>query len=296
MSTFMSFSPATMDIPTESAEMTLPQENKILDMVERRALDLSNSEKSEMASEGRKDHLAFLTIHFAEANSQKNRTLQQALLEKIEDLKSVIKVIKDAQEHFVAKVAAPTSPSRIQIVPIDLPLLYWSDNIWDRNTKVYDTIADCLKKFEDIVYSHSQSMDQVWHRCLPLIISPEQRSWFDAHLAMQTHLTWNQMKQLINIRTHRGECKRTDADDDRAMAYVYLKTLVAKLSLLARRVVNNQEGGLSQEQRQLSKYHVPTSATTSRNPASSGDASITRATIRPPIVSEIFGGCKMDNS
>ncbi|KAG0164936.1 hypothetical protein DFQ30_009178 [Apophysomyces sp. BC1015] len=118
----------------------------------------------------------------------------------------------------------------------------------------------------------------------------------------QSHM----VKQLVNIKMHRGDLlsnctyrfqkmrRDADAEDDRVIANLYLNTLVpkfidrvtlaiaglpasktntvTKLSYLARRVANNQEDGLFQELHQKSKYHVPTSTTTSDGPVSSCDA------------------------
>ncbi|KAG0185365.1 hypothetical protein DFQ28_009481 [Apophysomyces sp. BC1034] len=205
------------------------------------ALDFSNPEESKRALEERNICLAFITSHLAEADSQRT---------------SVIKVILTVQEHFIAKATEPISENRVQGMHLT----------WDQAKK--HIVNEC--SFDDI--------------------------------ERQSHM----VKQLVNIKMHRGDLlsnctyrfqkmrRDADAEDDRVIANLYLNTLVpkfidrvtlaiaglpasktntvTKLSYLARRVANNQEDGLFQELHQKSKYHVPTSTTTSDGPVSSCDA------------------------
>ena len=53
------------------------------------------------------------------------------------------------------------------VVPVDLPLLQWSGNVFDRSKTVFGSVQECLNRFEDIVESYSQDLDAAWCRLLP---------------------------------------------------------------------------------------------------------------------------------
>ncbi|OAD73082.1 hypothetical protein PHYBLDRAFT_71588 [Phycomyces blakesleeanus NRRL 1555(-)] len=98
-----------------------------------------------------------------------------------------------AHGHLVrsSPVQAEQTAPQSRLVPRELPVFQWQGNEWDHTQKVYASIEECLDKFEDVLHSYSMDLNVDWHRLLPIVLSREQRSWFDNYLRSSPELPWS---------------------------------------------------------------------------------------------------------
>ncbi|KAG0162578.1 hypothetical protein DFQ30_001691 [Apophysomyces sp. BC1015] len=62
---------------------------------------------------------------------------------------------------------------------------------------IYPTIFECLTNFEDVIRANGQDINKVWHLYLPILLSGEQRSWYEANLKNHSSQPWSFAKKLL---------------------------------------------------------------------------------------------------
>ncbi|KAF7728074.1 hypothetical protein EC973_006712 [Apophysomyces ossiformis] len=125
-----------------------------------------------------------------------------AVREQYEQLSKNLEMVLSTYRWLTKKpkttMVSTTVPiSRTMVLPGDLPLFQWFANVIDSKKTVFETVEECLDRFEDVVQSYRQSMDDNWHLLLPRMLSPEQRSWFDAHLRPHPERPWSIARKVI---------------------------------------------------------------------------------------------------
>ncbi|KAJ8651227.1 hypothetical protein O0I10_013309, partial [Lichtheimia ornata] len=123
----------------------------------------------------------------------------QKLSKDLETLKNIYKKM--------SKKDKGSSHSTRPVVPQDLPMLQWTGNVYDKTKLTFGSVEECLNRFEDVVRSYNQDMDEAWGRLLPRMLSPEQRSWYDDNLRPYVHLPWNFARKTLikKYGIHDGE-------------------------------------------------------------------------------------------
>lgn len=76
-------------------------------------------------------------------------------------------------------------------MPDKLPNFQCTGCVWRPESMVYANVQECFRAFEDVVCAHDQDMDRVWHQYMPILNSPEQRSWFADNLEYYRHRPWS---------------------------------------------------------------------------------------------------------
>ncbi|OAD79485.1 hypothetical protein PHYBLDRAFT_179113 [Phycomyces blakesleeanus NRRL 1555(-)] len=150
--------------------------------------------KSMLAITRLRDLLAAASIALADAieQNQPEDTKNQIRLT-IAATEGDLAILMSAHTHLLrsgparAEQVAPQS----RVVPRELPVLQWQGNEWDNTQKVYSSIEECLDKFEDVLHSYSLDLNVDWHRLLPIVLSREQRSWYDNYLRSSPELPWS---------------------------------------------------------------------------------------------------------
>ena len=73
------------------------------------------------------------------------------------------------------------------IVPRNLPLFQWINNVFDHTVPsgtIPLDILSCLERFEDVLYSHGLDFDYNYRRLAPPMMSPTQRTWYSQFKAL----------------------------------------------------------------------------------------------------------------
>ncbi|KAG1441389.1 hypothetical protein G6F56_011507 [Rhizopus delemar] len=188
---------------------------------------------------------------------------EQARLEytqSIADLENC-KKSKALLEGFPAPIAAEPRVSP-WLVPTDLPLFQWGNQVVDSTKPVFNTVEEFITRFEIILRSHGQDLDSNWYRLLPRCLTSGQLDWFTEALGDKSDLCWkdaaskllsnygpddalkeyNASNNLMNMRMEESESveayterfQRTriisNFPDDRFSAHLYANSLIPFLS------------------------------------------------------------------
>ncbi|KAI7872178.1 hypothetical protein BDF14DRAFT_1757571 [Spinellus fusiger] len=76
------------------------------------------------------------------------------------------------------------------LVPTDLPLFQWGNQVVDKSKPVFKTVEDFLARFEFILSSHNQNLDSNWFRLLPKCLTSSQLGWFNKVLGDKSFWSW----------------------------------------------------------------------------------------------------------
>jgi transposase InsO family protein len=91
--------------------------------------------------------------------------------------------------------------SSSSVVPSGLPLFQWVGSIRDEKKEVFADIEECLRRFEDVLSSHTLSFDKHWFRLLPRCLSNDLRDWLNEYvLASGSKVSWITLKAAITGR------------------------------------------------------------------------------------------------
>src|SRR6478609_8439987 len=109
-------------------------------------------------------------------------------------------LLQRAMSHAVptAWTGAPqVAPAALNVVPPNLPLMQWKGAVFDPSAPVSVDVKHCLKKFQDVMFSHGLDLDQHWLRLLPPCLSSSQRTWLDEYQEKEDVHTWSQFKKAF---------------------------------------------------------------------------------------------------
>lgn len=116
---------------------------------------------------------------------------------------SFLKQEIESMQELAVLVAPPRSSAQASSsssagsrIPPGLPYMQWTGYVWCNEYHTYPTMQECLLAFEDIIRAASCDINQVWHKYLPIRLSPEHRSWFGDNLARNSHLSWNEARAM----------------------------------------------------------------------------------------------------
>ncbi|CEP10490.1 hypothetical protein, partial, partial [Parasitella parasitica] len=65
------------------------------------------------------------------------------------------------------------------VVHDGLPLFQWTGFVCDEQKEVFQDVDNCLRRFEDVLSSHSLDMDVNWSRLLPRYLSNNLNDWLN---------------------------------------------------------------------------------------------------------------------
>ncbi|KAJ8651495.1 hypothetical protein O0I10_012949 [Lichtheimia ornata] len=208
------------------------------------------------------DRVTVKLANLAERLADDDVTQEQrhAIHQESQQLSKDLEALKSMYKKMNKKDKVSNHSTR-PVVPQDLPTMQWTGNVHDKNKLVFGSVEQCLNRFEDVVGSYNQDMDEAWGRLLPRMLSPEQRSWYDDNLRPYVHLPWSFARKTLikKYGIHDGERQsqamfdllhmamgtnesveyytdrfnktRREAglDDNLAIAAVYTKSLVPEL-------------------------------------------------------------------
>lgn len=87
------------------------------------------------------------------------------------------------------------------VVPSGLPLFQWIGAVPDDKKEVFADIEECLRRFEDVLSSHTLNFDKHWYRLLPRCLSNDLRDWLNEYvLASGSKVSWIKLKAAITGR------------------------------------------------------------------------------------------------
>lgn len=208
------------------------------------------------------DRVTIKLANLAERLADDNITQEQrqAIHQESQQLSKDLETLKNMYKKMSKKDKGSSHSTR-PVVPQDLPMLQWTGNVYDKTKLTFGSVEECLNRFEDVVGSYNQDMDEAWGRLLPRMLSPEQRSWYDGNLRPYVHLPWNFARKTLikKYGIHDGErqsqamfdlldmtmdakesveyytdrfnktSREAGLDDNLAIAAVYTKSLVPDL-------------------------------------------------------------------
>ena len=140
--------------------------------------------------EGLRAELARVTRDFTAAVASGDMESAGRFKTQMGNLQEAISLATDAQAVFApaASVATDRPAGR---APANLPAVQWSGYVWKPSATSFPTLEDCLIKFEDVVHGDGWDIHQVWSRFLPMLLSPEHRSWFAVNLEPFADRRWD---------------------------------------------------------------------------------------------------------
>lgn len=84
------------------------------------------------------------------------------------------------------------------IVPDNLPLFQWSDYIVDDKSRIFTDVQDCLRRFEDVLFSYGLDYDHSWRRLLPICFCQGMRDWLsDFVKTAGNDAPWHTLKDVM---------------------------------------------------------------------------------------------------
>ena len=91
--------------------------------------------------------------------------------------------------------------SATNIVPNGLPLFQWPGFVRDDKREIFADIEECLRRFEDVLNSHSLDCDYNWYRLLPRCLGQDSRDWLNEFVkADGNDVPWHTLKGAITVR------------------------------------------------------------------------------------------------
>lgn len=96
-----------------------------------------------------------------------------------------------AQQIFSDPGEFSLSNGKAMRAPTNLPKFQWVGYVWEPSETIFPSIHGCLVKFQDIVMANAYPIDKVWNPWLPILLSPEHRSWFEINLEPHQGKPWS---------------------------------------------------------------------------------------------------------
>ncbi|KAF7720669.1 hypothetical protein EC973_006604 [Apophysomyces ossiformis] len=192
-------SPGVPNSPTMSVDLHLSDVSSLSGSEVGSVSTSSSMDRKKEAIERMSERLATLAERLAmDLPAEELATVRQQYEQLNKNLEMVLSTYRQLMKKPKTAMTPTTVPiSHTMVLPGDLPLFQWSANVIDSKKTVFETVEECLDRFEDVVQSYRQSIDDNWHLLLPCMLSPEQRSWFDAHLRPYPERPWSFTHKVI---------------------------------------------------------------------------------------------------
>ncbi|CDH61212.1 predicted protein [Lichtheimia corymbifera JMRC:FSU:9682] len=110
------------------------------------------------------EKLARLAERLADEDLSSND--RQLIHQETQQASKDLDALKNVYRKMVKKDKSSSHSSR-PVVPQVLPVLQWTNNVYDKSKLVFGSVEECLNRFEDVVVSYNQDMDEAWGRLLP---------------------------------------------------------------------------------------------------------------------------------
>ncbi|KAI7888053.1 uncharacterized protein EV154DRAFT_322985, partial [Mucor mucedo] len=123
-----------------------------------------------------------LIIKLVVATSAKNKDINMvnSLHQEVKSRQSVLKTILEAQNltsDSDKESDADNNGDKRSTVPNNMPLFKW--NTATNSDTGFNSLKECLMRFEDILNAHDLKLDTHWRRLIVYCLSVEQRAWLD---------------------------------------------------------------------------------------------------------------------
>ncbi|CDS10932.1 hypothetical protein LRAMOSA11418 [Lichtheimia ramosa] len=118
------------------------------------------------------------------------------LRQEIESMQELAVLV--APPHPSAQVSSSSVGSRI---PPGLPYMQWTGYVWCNEYHTYPTVQKCLLAFEHIIRAASCDINQVWHKYLPIRLSPKHRSWSGVVLLIRSGIRLSDLNPIQDFRS-----------------------------------------------------------------------------------------------
>lgn len=138
------------------------------------------------------------------------KDLKQMIQDLVDTRESLLSAMTTASKRSVASSASsvdatqPTksSPRSLFGFPNNLPAFQWVGmKEFDSRSPVFDTVDDCLLKFEDVMYVYELDFDKSYARFVPPMLSTEQRTWYTSFMAAaKSPVSWDDFKAAVKAR------------------------------------------------------------------------------------------------
>ncbi|EIE91421.1 hypothetical protein RO3G_16132 [Rhizopus delemar RA 99-880] len=119
---------------------------------------------------------------------------------------TILASLLDLQAKLANNLAIQTNGSAINgsnsqptVVPQNLPLFQYTGNVENSALPVYKDIAECIRRFEDILFAYRLDVQVHWQRLIPFSLTHPQRSWYD-ELRVKKNLSWATFKEQLTLK------------------------------------------------------------------------------------------------